>query len=105
MHQLDVRPQEGWVAFRLQVRDRRKGGPIDALSARLLRRGGDRFPTGETLENAIRILDRGHVAIVILDHLDRGAHLLREKIDVNPLCQAEGGVSMPEAVGAAPTTG
>ena len=78
---------------------------MGALSARLLRRGGDRLPTRQPLENEIRILDRGYMAVVILDHFDGSAHLLSQEIHVHSLGEAEGGVGMPEAVDAAATAG
>jgi hypothetical protein len=51
------------------------------------------------LENALGILDRVHVAVVIFDHLDGRTHLLGEEIHINPLRQPEGRVGMPEAIG------
>ena len=60
-------------------------------------------PNRGALKDAVRILHWGHVAVMVLDHLDRGAHLLREKIHIDPFRQPEGGVGMTKAIGAALT--
>ena len=57
------------------------------------------------MENAIRILDRSDVPVMILDHFDGRAHLVRQEIYVHPLGETEGGVGVSEAIGAAPAAG
>src|SRR5262249_11271806 len=61
------------------------------------------LPALQAEKNAIGILDRRDVAVVVLDHLDRGAHLLRKKIHVHALREPEGRVRVTEAV-SAPTS-
>ena len=46
--------------------------------------GGDGLPSGQALNNALGILDRVNMPVVILDHLRGRTHLLRQKIDVDP---------------------
>lgn len=64
-----------------------------------------RLPPRQSLQNTIRVLDRVNVAIVVFDHLDRRAHLFCEEIYVHAFRQAEGGVGVAEAVGAAAAAG
>lgn len=59
------------------------------------------FPPGHALQHAICMLDGIHMAVMILDHLDRGSHLLSKKINVYALLQAERGVGVPETIGRA----
>src|SRR5207245_1183054 len=63
------------------------------------------LPARQAEKNAIRVLDRRYVSVVILDHFDRGAHLLGEEIYVNALGKPEGGIGMAETVGAPPSAG
>src|SRR5262249_51746723 len=50
-----------------------------------LGRGSDRLPSGHALENALGILDRIDVAVALLDHLHRRAHLLGQEVHVHLL--------------------
>jgi len=45
------------------------------------------------------MFDGVHMPIMLLDHLDRGAHLLGEDIDIDTFAKPEGGIGMPEAIG------
>jgi hypothetical protein len=47
------------------------------------RNGSNRLPSGKALENALGILDRVDVAVMFFNHLNRGAHLLREPVNVD----------------------
>ena len=59
------------------------------------------FPIIHTHQNAIRILDGVDMAVVLLDHLHRGAHLFGEQVHIHALAQSERGVGVPEAIGRA----
>src|ERR1700724_458901 len=63
-----------------------------------LRRGRNRPPSRQPLKNALGILDRGDVTVVLLDHLYRRAHLISEEIHIDPLGESEGRIGMPEAI-------
>src|ERR1035437_5106393 len=67
--------------------------------------GLDGLPSRYSLQNALGILDWRDVAVIILDHLDRGSHLFCEEVNIDAFRQAEGGVGMAEAVGAASAAG
>jgi hypothetical protein len=80
--------------------EKREGADRRAISAPPVARQRS-APNQKALENAMRILDGGHMAVVVFNHLDRGAHLLGEEIHVDTLGEPEGGVGVPEAIGAA----
>ena len=65
----------------------------------------NRLPSRYTLQNALGIFRRRDVAVVILDHLDRGTHLLGKEIDIHTFHQSEGGIGMPQAIGAPAAAG
>jgi hypothetical protein len=62
-----------------------------------LGRGSNGLPSGHALENALGIVDRIDMAVMLLDHLHRRAHLLGQEIDIHPLRKPERGVGMPKA--------
>lgn len=45
------------------------------------------------------MFDGIYMAIMLLDHLDRGANLLGEDINIDTFAKPEGGVGVPEAIG------
>src|SRR5439155_8105745 len=69
-----------------------------------LPRGGHlrviRLPTRQPHKYSVSILDGCDVAIVILNHFHRCAHLLRQEVHVNTLRQPKGGVGVSETIGA-----
>ena len=67
------------------------------------RRSG--FPAWHPLENALGILDRRDVAIVLFDHLHGCAHLLCQEVNVDAFRKTEGRVGMAEAIAAATIAG
>ena len=64
--------------------------------------GGSGGPARQAHKDPLRVLDRVHMAIMLLNHLDGCAHLFRQEIDIHALGQPERGVGMPEAIDAAP---
>ena len=62
-------------------------------------------PAWQAEENPVGILDGRDMAVVILNHFHRRAHLLRKEIHVNALRQPKGGVGVPEAIGAPASAG
>ena len=65
---------------------------------RLRRNIRDRLPSRYALQNAIRIADRRDVAVIVLDHLDRSAHLLSEPVDVGTFHKSESRVGVAERI-------
>jgi hypothetical protein len=57
------------------------------------------LPSANAHQHAVGVLDGIHMAIMVLDHLDRGAHLFGQNIDVHALAKPEGGVGVAEAIG------
>src|ERR1700733_4790298 len=54
----------------------------------------DRLPSRYPLQNALGIFGRRDVTVIVLDHLDGGAHLLCQEIYVDAFHQAVGGIGV-----------
>src|SRR5260370_20945242 len=65
----------------------------------------DRLPSRYPLQNALGILGRRDVAVIVLDHLDGCSHLFCQEINVNAFRQAEGGVGVAETIAASSAAG
>ena len=60
--------------------------------------GVHRIPSADAHQHAVGVFDGVHMAIVLLDHFDRSAHLLGEDIDIDACGEAEGRIGVAEAI-------
>ncbi len=58
-------------------------------------------PSADAHQHAVGMLNGVHMAIMLLDHFDRCAHLLGENVNIHPGGEPQRGIGMAEAIGGA----